>query len=86
VLARPFRALAFFHGPFGHLTTGFADTVKSGPLFQGDLMYRASIDAAFAQDRPFAMIDLTNPSLVGEAMTDPGKLVLSRFGACPLIA
>ena len=58
---------------FDNLTTGWADAVKFGPLFQGDLMDRASIDAAFARYKPVAVMHFAALSLVGESMSNPGK-------------
>lgn len=37
---------------FDNLSTGWKGAVKWGPLVQGDLMDRASIDAALAEYRP----------------------------------
>ncbi len=58
---------------FDNLSTGWAEAVKYGPLFQGDLMDRASLDAAFAQYQPIAVMHFAALSLVGESMTNPGK-------------
>ncbi len=58
---------------FDNLSTGWADAVKFGPLVQGDLMDRASIDAAFSQYRPIAVMHFAALSLVGESMSDPGR-------------
>ena len=58
---------------FDNLSTGWAEAVKFGPLFQGDLMDRASIDAAFAMYQPVAVMHFAALSLVGESMTNPGK-------------
>jgi UDP-glucose 4-epimerase len=58
---------------FDNLSTGWAEAVKFGPLFQGDLMDRASLDAAFAQYQPIAVMHFAALSLVGESMTNPGK-------------
>jgi UDP-glucose 4-epimerase len=58
---------------FDNLSTGWGQAVKFGPLFQGDLMDRASIDAAFAQYQPVAVMHFAALSLVGESMTNPGK-------------
>ena len=58
---------------FDNLSTGWAQAVKYGPLFQGDLMDRASLDAAFAQYQPIAVMHFAALSLVGESMTNPGK-------------
>ena len=58
---------------FDNLSTGWAQAVKFGPLHQGDLMDRASIDAAFARYQPVAVMHFAALSLVGESMVDPGK-------------
>ena len=57
---------------FDNLSTGWKDAVRWGPLVQGDLMDRASIDAAFAEYRPAAVMHFAALSLVGESMKDPG--------------
>ncbi|MBA3910781.1 MAG: UDP-glucose 4-epimerase GalE [Rhodobacter sp.] len=70
------KALAragFLPVAFDNLTTGWADAVKWGPLVQGDLMDRASIDAALADHRPVAVLHFAALSLVGESMQDPGR-------------
>ena len=58
---------------FDNLSTGWAEAVKFGPLFHGDLLDRASLDAAFAQYRPVAVMHFAALSLVGESMSNPGK-------------
>lgn len=58
---------------FDNLTTGWGEAVKFGPLFKGDLMDRAAIDACFAQYKPVAVMHFAALSLVGESMTNPGK-------------
>lgn len=58
---------------FDNLSTGWAEAVKFGPLVQGDLLDRATIDAAFAQYNPVAVMHFAALSLVGESMRDPGK-------------
>lgn len=58
---------------FDNLSTGWGEAVRFGPLFQGDLMDRASIDAALAQYKPVAVMHFAALSLVGESMTNPGK-------------
>ncbi len=58
---------------FDNLTTGWEEAVKFGPLFKGDLLDRASIDAAFVQYKPIAVMHFAALSLVGESMTNPGK-------------
>jgi UDP-glucose 4-epimerase len=58
---------------FDNLSTGWKAAVKWGPLVQGDLMDRASIDAALAEHRPVAVMHFAALSLVGESMQDPGR-------------
>jgi UDP-glucose 4-epimerase len=58
---------------FDNLATGHAAAVKFGPFVQGDLMDRASIDAAFAAWKPVAVMHFAALSLVGESMADPGR-------------
>ena len=58
---------------FDNLSTGWAEAVKFGPLFQGDLMDPAALDAAFAQYKAIAVLHFAALSLVGESMSDPGR-------------
>jgi UDP-glucose 4-epimerase len=58
---------------FDNLSTGWSEAVKWGPLVRGDLMDRASIDAALAEHRPLAVMHFAALSLVGESMKDPGR-------------
>ncbi len=58
---------------FDNLTTGWAEAVKFGPLFKGDLMDRAALDACFTQYQPMAVMHFAALSLVGESMANPGK-------------
>lgn len=58
---------------FDNLSTGWKAAVKWGPLVQGDLMDRATIDAALAEYRPEAVMHFAALSLVGESMQDPGR-------------
>jgi UDP-glucose 4-epimerase len=58
---------------FDNLSTGWSEAVKWGPLVKGDLMDRASIDAALAEHRPVAVLHFAALSLVGESMRDPGR-------------
>lgn len=70
------KALAragFLPVAFDNLSTGWAEAVKYGPLNRGDLLDRASIDAALAEHRPVAVMHFAALSLVGESMKDPGK-------------
>ena len=68
------KALAragFLPVSFDNLATGWADAVRWGPLVRGDLMDRATIDAAMAVHRPIAVLHFAALSLVGESMRDP---------------
>ena len=58
---------------FDNLSTGWAEAVKFGPFCPGDLMDRASIDRALATYAPVAIMHFAALSLVGDAMTDPGR-------------
>ena len=58
---------------FDNLSTGWRDAVRFGPLFEGDLMDRAAVDAAFALHRPVAVMHFAALSLVGDSMADPGR-------------
>jgi UDP-glucose 4-epimerase len=58
---------------FDNLSTGWGEAVKWGPLAQGDLMDRASIDRALADHRPVAVMHFAALSLVGEAVQDPAR-------------
>lgn len=58
---------------FDNLSTGWAEAAQFGPLVEGDLLDRATIDAAFARFRPIAVMHFAALSLVGESMKDPGK-------------
>ena len=53
---------------FDDLSTGWAESVKWGPLVRGDLMDRSAINAALADHRPVAVMHFAALSLVGEAM------------------
>lgn len=56
---------------FDNLSTGWEQAVKFGPLHRGDLMERATIDAALEEWRPVAVMHFAALSLVGESMRDP---------------
>ena len=58
---------------FDNLNTGWAEAVKFGPFVKGDLMDRATIDAALAEWQPVAVMHFAALSLVGESMKDPAK-------------
>jgi UDP-glucose 4-epimerase len=65
---------------FDNLSTGWKGAVKWGPLAQGDLMDRASIDQAFATHRPVAVMHFAALSLVSEAMRDPARYWRENVG------
>lgn len=58
---------------YDNLSTGWADAVRFGPFVQGDLLDRATLDAAFVRYQPVAVMHFAALSLVGESMTDPAK-------------
>lgn len=57
---------------FDNLSAGWAEAVKWGPLVKGDLMNRASIDAALAEHQPVAVLHFAALSLVGVSIQNPG--------------
>ncbi|WP_128255028.1 UDP-glucose 4-epimerase GalE [Falsirhodobacter deserti] len=65
------KAAGFKPVTFDNISTGWEQAVKFGPLFKGDLMNRADIDAALAQYKPVAVMHFAALSLVGESMKDP---------------
>ena len=67
------KAAGFLPVVFDNLSTGWRQAVRFGPLVQGDLTDRASIDAAIARWRPVAVMHFAALSQVGESMTDPGR-------------
>ncbi len=71
---------------FDNFSTGWREAVKFGPMFEGDLMDRAALDAAFAQYKPVAVMHFAALSLVGESMNDPAKYWrINVMGALNLI-
>jgi UDP-glucose 4-epimerase len=58
---------------FDNFATGWREAVRFGPLAEGDLLDRASLDAAFGRYRPVAVLHFAALSLVGESVSDPGK-------------
>ncbi|SIO19173.1 UDP-glucose 4-epimerase GalE [Vannielia litorea] len=67
------KAAGYVPVAFDNLSTGWRDAVKFGPLHEGNLLDRASLDAAFAAYKPVAVMHFAALSLVGESMKDPGK-------------
>lgn len=58
---------------YDSLVTGWRDAVKFGPFETGDLRDRARLDEVFAKYQPKAVMHFAALSLVGEAMSEPGK-------------
>lgn len=58
---------------FDNLSTGHSGAVKYGPLVKGDLNDQSSLQAAFADHRPIAIMHFAALSVVGEAMVRPGQ-------------
>ena len=56
---------------FDNLSTGHADQVRAGKLVQGDLCNKEQIMAAFAAEKPEAVMHFAARSLVGESVTNP---------------
>lgn len=65
---------------FDNLSTGWRDAVKFGPLEEGDLLDSARLDEVFAAYSPIAVMHFAALSLVGEAMSDPGRYWRSNVG------
>ena len=63
-----------------NLTTGWRDAVKFGPFVQADLLDRPSLDAAFAEHKPAAVLHFAALSQVGEAMAEPGRYWRNNVG------
>ena len=63
-----------------NLTTGWRDAVKFGPFVQADLLDRPSLDAAFAEHKPAAVLHFAALSQVGEAMVEPGRYWRNNVG------
>ena len=66
-------AAGFVPVAFDNLSTGWAEAVKFGPFVQGDLLDRETIDRAFTQYRPVAVLHFAALSVVPESMRDPGR-------------
>ncbi|MFN6924550.1 MAG: UDP-glucose 4-epimerase GalE [Tabrizicola sp.] len=74
--AHAYKALAragFMPVAFDNLSTGWAESVRWGPLVRGDVMERAAIDAALAEHRPVAVMHFAALSLVSESVQDPAR-------------
>lgn len=58
---------------FDNLSTGWRESVKFGPLEEGDLLDRARLDQVFAKYHPVGVMHFAALSQVGESMADPGR-------------
>jgi len=67
------KAAGFTPVTYDNFVTGWKEAVKFGPLVEGDLTDRTTLDAAFAQHKPVAVMHFAALSQVGEAMREPGK-------------
>ena len=67
------KAAGYTPVTFDNFATGWRDAVKFGPTAEGDLLDRARLDAVFAEYQPAAVMHFAALSLVGEAMSNPGK-------------
>jgi len=67
------KAAGYVPVTFDNFETGWRDAVRFGPLEEGDLLDRARLDEIFAKYRPKAVMHFAALSLVGEAMSDPGR-------------
>ena len=67
------KAAGYVPVTYDSLITGWRQAVKFGPFEAGDLADRARLDQVFADWKPVAVMHFAALSLVGEAMTEPGK-------------
>ena len=67
------KAAGYTPVTFDNCSTGWAEAVKFGPLVKGDLLDRASLDTAFSQYQPAAVMHFAALSQVGESMREPGR-------------
>ncbi|SMH40594.1 UDP-glucose 4-epimerase GalE [Mesorhizobium australicum] len=58
---------------FDNLVTGWTSAVKFGPFIRGDLLDRGTLDAAFAEYEPVAVMHFAALSQVGESTREPGR-------------
>jgi UDP-glucose 4-epimerase len=58
---------------FDNFSTGWRDAARFGPVFEGDLLDPAALDAAFAAHRPEAVMHFAALSLVGESVAAPER-------------
>ena len=56
---------------YDNLSRGFREAVRWGPLVEGDIRDRTTLDAALAEHRPDAVAHFAAFTYVGESVTDP---------------
>ena len=57
---------------YDNLSRGWRDSVKWGPLIEGDIRDEARLSAALAQSKPDAVAHFAAIAYVGESVADPG--------------
>lgn len=69
------------HSPvvYDNLSAGHRWAVQWGPLVEGDLLDRPTIEAALRQHEIEAVVQLAGSINVGESMQDPGKYFRNNF-------
>ena len=72
-VCKQLSAYGFEPVTFDNLSTGHRELVKWGPLIEGDVGDRDSIESAIRQVRPEAILHFAASSFVGESMIHPGK-------------
>lgn len=65
---------------FDNLSTGHADNVRWGPLWEGDIRDRAALAACIGEQRPQAVIHFAASAYVGESMVDPDLYYHNNVG------
>ena len=66
------EAAGFVPVTFDNLSTGWRDSVKFGPLVEGDLLDKKSVDEVFLKYKPIAVMHFAALSQVGESVKLPG--------------
>lgn len=66
-------AAGFLPVAFDNLARGHRESVRWGPLVQGDILDRPALDAALRQHAPIAVLHFAAFAYVGESVNEPGK-------------
>ena len=64
---------------FDNLSRGWRDAVRWGPLIEGDLLDRDSIEAAIAQSKPDLIAHFAAFAYVGESVSEPALYYRNNF-------